>query len=737
MVQPNDSVFNTRIDTLPVNSNSSTWNQVTQVGITFEPTWGLNIIDNTVPMTASTFYYTYLNNGNFQLPARPNRFRETGSLTTDGNNDHHMISVNHQTCQFYETYQEGDAGLSNNVTANSGWQYNGASYAAPPSNPYGGGSTDAASLPLEPLTLHLSDIKSGHITHAMRFTLCGGCINANTYLWPAQSANGGNVPTAPPMGTRFRLKANFNVSGIYQLALTNNGTGYTSAPTISFTGCQTSPVATAVVSGGSVQGVTLKSTGAGCVNPTVSFSGPGTGATAAVSTFLPIAQTVLTALQQYGMILADNGTSGLIQTSSDVNRDAAVVAALTQITNARIAFSNFEAVDESSLMVSPTSFQVNPANGYVTPANYAVLTATDASGNKTRVPVAIQPVTVGTQYTTMTFFAGAPAYQIPARVNGTTNSALTWALTGPGSLSSAGVYTPPATIAAITPVQIVATSVADPTASVTIWGTVAPVDSQGALRIDVGNTNTYTDSNGNVWQPDAVASEMATFNSLNDNYPSNAWGNIPDAALWQTYKYTWGDDLIFGPFVVPNGNYKIGYYAAVGECAGTFSTQPQNNGLVNGLMALEAQGAVQDYFNIANATSATCRVPAMMYFPATVTNNVLYFAVRATGAVNAHSSPTIAAYSIIPDSTPAHLAVDTDYVTDVTAGSTVQLYAVGWYMSNAVTWSVSGGGTIDQHGLYTAPATAPATNQTITITATSTVNPSMTATATITFDAGG
>lgn len=110
-VAPADSIFNTRIDNLPVHPNSAQYVQYLNNPISFYPSMGTNILDNTVPVTNGTFLYTTAYNGTpYQIAPKPSRKRETGSLTTDGNNDHHMVSVNHQTCQFYETYQDGNGG---------------------------------------------------------------------------------------------------------------------------------------------------------------------------------------------------------------------------------------------------------------------------------------------------------------------------------------------------------------------------------------------------------------------------------------------------------------------------------------------------------------------------------------------------------------------------------------------------------------------------------------------------
>src|SRR6185437_4716162 len=87
-------------------------------------------------------------------------------------------------------------------------------------------------------------------------------------------------------------------------------------------------------------------------------------------------------------------------------------------------------------------------------------------------------------------------------------------------------------------------------------------------------------------------------------------------------------------------------------------------------------------------------------------------------------------FSLAPDSSAPHLALS-DSAGNTTASSvpvntTMQFNAVGWYMSNAVTWSLAPAiGSISASGLYTAPTT-PQT-ATVTLTATSTSNPTQTA----------
>ena len=73
-----------------------------------------------------------------------------------------------------------------------------------------------------------------------------------------------------------------------------------------------------------------------------------------ISGFPAPVQVILTALKEYGMILADNGTSWHLSGVGDLNWDDDTMHALTQVTG-----DNFEAVDESSLMVDPNSAEAS------------------------------------------------------------------------------------------------------------------------------------------------------------------------------------------------------------------------------------------------------------------------------------------------------------------------------------------------------------------------------------------
>ncbi len=575
-VLPNDSVYNTPIDKLPVHSSSAAWvgesHAIGAVGVTFVDPWGVNLVDNSYPVTEPTFYYTRQISGQpFQLVTGAWRKREAGSLTLDSANDHHMTSLNHQTCQFYETYQDG-MGV-NGTTAQSGYTYASTSYTQP-SLLDGGGTTDAAGLPLLPLTLHLSEIESGSVNHALRFTSCTGCIS-NKFVWPATYSTGGVLSSAAaPMGSRWRLKASFNVSG-----------------------------------------------------------------------FSAKAQVILKALQQYGMMLADNGMIDQIEVDSDVNLDLEAASALKEITTANLPVTDFEVVDESSLEVSVGSHQAKPG-GAATVSGYAIISAKDSSGNAISVPVAVQPVLVGTPYENLIVQAGQ-SFALESWVNGASNTAVTWTASA-GSVSPGGEYTPPASVGGPLPLTLVATSVADPTASTTIHGWVIP---SGAIRIDVGSTNAYTDTKGNVWMADELGFETGAFSRQNDSYPLNGWGTTTDATIYKTYDYTWGDDIVYGPFVVPNGSYTVSFLFGRGACSGHYNVaQTFDTQLTPGPVVLEVNG-VDTTFDLAAAEKSTCRTAAVGTASVTVSNNLLTVALRSTGTKTTQSAPALNGLQIVGSGT--------------------------------------------------------------------------------------
>jgi hypothetical protein len=198
--------------------------------------------------------------------------------------------------------------------------------------------------------------------------------------------------------------------------------------------------------------------------------------------------------------------------------------------------------------------------------------------------------------------------------------------------------------------------------------------------------------------------------------------------------------------IVPNGNYKVRFMFGqiYNGCnnSSCVTYNPSNNVTSHWPLHIEANGQIALHnFNWGLPTNYAYATPIDAFIPAKVVDNKLYAAIRINlpdVITQASPLPIINGLEIIPDNnTTPYLAIDNQQQTSVAAGTALQLYSVGWYMSNAATWSVSGPGSIDQNGLYVAPATAGPTAQTVTITATSTAGSNIAATTTLTIPASG
>ena len=112
-------------------------------------------------------------------------------------------------------------------------------------------------------------------------TVSGGTVSTNTIEYAATYSAGDGTGAITEAGI-------FDTVGskVDDIAVSAGGTGYTSAPTVTFTsGGGTGATATATVSGGVVTAVTVTGVGSGYTSaPTIGFTGgAGSGATATAS----------------------------------------------------------------------------------------------------------------------------------------------------------------------------------------------------------------------------------------------------------------------------------------------------------------------------------------------------------------------------------------------------------------------------------------------------------------------
>jgi hypothetical protein len=204
-VFPATNVWNKRVDGLAVASNSAT--MVGVIGATshlhpdFSNVGGygipFNLVGSSTPRSTVTFDYDdESDHVGYPIPA---------SAKIEGGSDRHILMIDTDACRLYELFAA--ATTTSGWTAGSGATWDLTSNAL---RPAGWTSADAAGLPIFPGLVRYSEVASGSINHAIRFTVPRTCAG---YIFPARhEAGSGSCASYPPMGLRVRLKASVDVS---------------------------------------------------------------------------------------------------------------------------------------------------------------------------------------------------------------------------------------------------------------------------------------------------------------------------------------------------------------------------------------------------------------------------------------------------------------------------------------------------------------------------------------------
>jgi len=419
------------------------------------------------------------------------------------------------------------------------------------------------------------------------------------------------------------------------------------------------------------------------------------------STFSPVAQILLRQLKQYGIIVADGGTDWEISADGDYIPQI-VQDAFNEIWY-KISPTNMEAVDESGVMLDAGSgdTEVN--------AETVIATSIADASKSSKMRVVLTGITMGTSDTRKIFQAGTAATQLNAWVNGTANTGINWTMSPAlGTLTSDGIYTPPATLSGIQTTTITGTSAADPNVLVQIIIVVIP---EGVIRDAPGQPSDYTDVNSNVWSSVDLSTGGHSY------FIGGSWPSTPDISLYENIWY--GNSDTRWDINVPNGNYRI--TAKFADAA--FGPGQQ-------IMHLESQGQLI-YKNVdVYASAGGFFKPVDFELPATVTDGKLSFVLRQISSIGTY--PQISALQIAPDPGTPAITVSPADGGSIDLADEKQFYAVGWFISNDVNWTISPNiGSIDSTGMYHAPIDPITSDVDITITATSKSNPLLTASATI------
>jgi hypothetical protein len=203
------------VDTLPVDSNSATYVATIGADRHLHPDFGAGlweggpigipyvVVDEDQPKVDVSFAYDDESDpGPYPIP--PDAPIE-GGPAADG--DRHILVLERDNCLLYEifaAYPQDDGSWE----AGSGAIFDLNSHALRPDT---WTSADAAGLPILPGLVRYDEVASGEISHAIRFTTSA---TRRAYVWPARHyASDLTGSQYPPLGQRFRLKAEYEISG--------------------------------------------------------------------------------------------------------------------------------------------------------------------------------------------------------------------------------------------------------------------------------------------------------------------------------------------------------------------------------------------------------------------------------------------------------------------------------------------------------------------------------------------
>ncbi|HET6176821.1 MAG TPA: hypothetical protein VFE61_07815 [Candidatus Sulfotelmatobacter sp.] len=209
------SLWNTDISAAPVDANSA--NIINFIGstVTLHPDFGAGTFHNQtlgipyqvvagtqakVPVTLGAFF-DESDPGPEPIPA--NALIE--GYPKPGNGDRHVLVLDKDGCWLYELFHATLKSGNWSADSTAIWDMT-----INEQRPYTWTSADAAGLPVFVGLARYDEVAAGAINHALRFTVP---TSQKAFVLPATHwASTTTSTSAPPMGTRLRLKASFDIS---------------------------------------------------------------------------------------------------------------------------------------------------------------------------------------------------------------------------------------------------------------------------------------------------------------------------------------------------------------------------------------------------------------------------------------------------------------------------------------------------------------------------------------------
>jgi hypothetical protein len=241
---PADNIWNVPVNTLPVDANSAAYIGTIGFDKHLHPDFGsgewppgsgapvgipyIAVPGNQTSVDVIFEYNDESDPGPYPIPLYPPIEGGPGS-----SGDRHVLVLDRDNCILYELFNAFPQNRAR-WTAGSGAKFDLHSHVL---RPEGWTSADAAGLPILPGLVRYEEVAAGEIKHALRFT---APQTRAAHVWPARHhASRLTQIKYPPMGQRFRLRADFDISGfspevqvilralkIYGMNLADNGSAW-------------------------------------------------------------------------------------------------------------------------------------------------------------------------------------------------------------------------------------------------------------------------------------------------------------------------------------------------------------------------------------------------------------------------------------------------------------------------------------------------------------------------------
>ena len=605
---PNDHIFNTNIASLPTRSDSATLIAgAGTVPVNYLPSFGFNYTNGSTPTDNLNFYYTPANNAAFQSPPWPNAI-EGGwfdAITYDSNADHHFITADTTNGNLSERYQFYGQAAVTSCTING--SNSGTCTFTPTTTSAGFARASALGRPIQmggwtagDTYLNGSFTLTGATTTTFTINVTHGAASTSTS--GQATLNTGNAACAlagtcnSQSGVQYTYKdyllppnASTDAAGMFLAPLT----------------LHTQEVVNACANGTAIKHALRVTLQNGFLHPAflwpaTAFANAGAGANYYgervrlksafdISGFSSCGQKLLTQMKNYGLIFADGGYGWQIQLDID-NTTPMAVTALKEINAANIATSNWEVVDESSLMEQP--FSGAASNG-------EIVTFTSSTGTATS-HVDLQGTALSTSTHQYYIMAGTPQQQLTFYSNGAFTCAMSPTV---GSITSDCKYTAPASEASVTTTTVTATSSVNAAVKAQMIVYVTPA----TIRL-IQATADYVDSHSNTWYSGGAygigMSNIPSWQGCCNADNEGSFSGTDKQLFWNQLAsaFTIGDFKM--DFYVPAGTYKVtfnnGTLYAVGGDVRYFYAQGGLIGTVDSTAS--AGGQFKNWSLVANVT---------------------------------------------------------------------------------------------------------------------------------------